>query len=98
LAREKTRFLSQSVGPSSSSSHAASPRRPGLRLVPSRLAGPSASDAGSGRSRLITQTRVATTDAAAERAFARYWRLIYPGSALFRVMWLRAIKARAEGG
>lgn len=55
-------------------------------------------DAGAGRSRLITQTRVAATDAAAERAFARYWRLIYPGSALIRVMWLRAIKARAEGG
>jgi hypothetical protein len=55
-------------------------------------------DAGAGSSRLITQTRVAATDAGAERAFARYWRVIYPGSALIRVMWLRAIKARAEAG
>ena len=53
-------------------------------------------DAGGGVSRLVTQTRVAATDAAAERAFARYWRVIYPGSALIRRMWLRAIKARAE--
>jgi len=53
-------------------------------------------DAGGGMSRLVTQTRVAATDAEAERAFARYWRVIYPGSALIRRMWLRAIKARAE--
>lgn len=53
-------------------------------------------DAGGGSSRLVTQTRVAATDARAERVFARYWRLIWPGSALIRVMWLRAIKARAE--
>ncbi len=53
-------------------------------------------DAGGGRSRLVTQTRVATTDARSERVFARYWRVIYPGSALIRRMWLRAIKARAE--
>lgn len=53
-------------------------------------------DAGGGVSRLVTQTRVAATDAEAERAFARYWRIIYPGSALIRRMWLRAIKARAE--
>ena len=38
----------------------------------------------------------ATTDPRSERLFARYWRLIYPGSALIRVMWLRAIQARAE--
>jgi len=25
-----------------------------------------------------------------------YWRVIYPGSALIRRMWLRAIKKRAE--
>ncbi|HYW41393.1 MAG TPA: hypothetical protein VE959_00970 [Bryobacteraceae bacterium] len=30
--------------------------------------------------------------------FAAYWRMIYPGSALIRRMWLRAIKRRAEGG
>jgi hypothetical protein len=53
-------------------------------------------DVGGGQSRLVTQTRVATTDARSERVFARYWRVIYPGSALIRRMWLRAIKARAE--
>jgi hypothetical protein len=53
-------------------------------------------DAGGGVSRLVTQTRVAATDAAARRRFAAYWRLIYPGSALIRVTWLRAIRARAE--
>jgi len=55
-------------------------------------------DAGGGRSRLVTQTRVAATDAEARRVFARYWRVIYPGSALIRRMWLRAIKTRAEAG
>lgn len=55
-------------------------------------------DEGSGVTRLVTQTRIATTDRAAERAFARYWRVIYPGSSLIRSMWLRAIKRRAEAG
>jgi hypothetical protein len=55
-------------------------------------------DAGGGVTRLVTETRIAATDARAERVFARYWRLIYPGSALIRRMWLRAIKARAEAG
>lgn len=49
-----------------------------------------------GASRLVTQTRIAASDARAERRFAAYWRLIYPGSALIRRTWLRAIKARAE--
>jgi hypothetical protein len=53
-------------------------------------------DEGGGVSRLVTQTRVAASDAPAERRFAAYWRVIYPGSALIRRMWLRAIKARAE--
>ncbi len=52
--------------------------------------------AADGTSRLVTQTRVTASDARAERVFARYWRIIYPGSALIRIMWLRAIKARAE--
>ena len=46
---------------------------------------------------LTTETRVLGTDAHAKRAFGRYWRVIYPGSAIIRVMWLKAIKARAEG-
>jgi hypothetical protein len=53
-------------------------------------------DAGSGVTRLVTQTRVFASDARAERRFAAYWRLIYPGSAFLRRMWLQAIKARAE--
>lgn len=53
-------------------------------------------DAGSGRSRLITETRVFATDRAALRRFTPYWRVVFPGSAILRVTWLRAIKARAE--
>jgi hypothetical protein len=44
-----------------------------------------------------TETRVQTTDASSRRRFAMYWFVIYPGSALIRRMWLRAIKRRAEG-
>ncbi len=50
----------------------------------------------SGGTLLTTETRVFATDARARRAFARYWRVIYPGSALLRRMWLRAIKRRAD--
>jgi hypothetical protein len=45
---------------------------------------------------VTTETRVFATDASAGRTFARYWRVIYPGSALIRRMWLRAIQQRAE--
>lgn len=45
---------------------------------------------------LTTETRVYATDASARRRFAAYWRVIYPGSALIRRMWLRAIAWRAE--
>lgn len=45
---------------------------------------------------VVTETRVFATGAAARRRFAAYWRVIYPGSALIRVMWLRAIRRRAE--
>ena len=53
-------------------------------------------DEGGGWTRVTTQTRVFATDLAATRRFATYWRVIYPGSALIRRMWLRAIKRRAE--
>ncbi len=43
-----------------------------------------------------TETRVYATDAPARGRFAAYWRIIYPGSALIRRMWLRAIRLRAE--
>lgn len=46
-------------------------------------------------SRLTTETRVYANDARARRRFAVYWRLIYPGSALIRRMWLAAITRRA---
>lgn len=54
-------------------------------------------DAGAGRSRLVTETRVFATDRTALRRFTPYWRIVFPGSAILRVTWLRAIKARAEG-
>jgi hypothetical protein len=45
---------------------------------------------------LTTETRVYATDGSTRRRFALYWRVIYPGSALIRRMWLRAIARRAE--
>ncbi len=45
---------------------------------------------------LTTETRIYATDSASVAKFGRYWRVIYPGSALIRRMWLRAIKRRAE--
>jgi hypothetical protein len=45
---------------------------------------------------LRTETRVFATDPASRDVFARYWRVIAPGSAVIRLMWLRAIKVRAE--
>jgi hypothetical protein len=53
-------------------------------------------DAGANETRVITETRIFATDAATRRRFAVYWRVIYPGSALIRRMWLRAIKKRSE--
>jgi hypothetical protein len=49
-----------------------------------------------GKTRVFTETRVFATDAATRRKFARYWRVIYPGSSLIRAMLLRAIRSRAE--
>lgn len=45
---------------------------------------------------VTTETRVFATDDSTRRRFAVYWRIIYPGSALIRRMWLRAIRRRAE--
>jgi hypothetical protein len=42
-----------------------------------------------------TETRVFATSPEARRQFAAYWRVIYPGSAIIRRMWLRAIERRA---
>lgn len=49
----------------------------------------------SGGSTVSTETRVFANSPAARRGFAMYWRIIYPGSALIRRMWLRAIRRRA---
>jgi hypothetical protein len=48
------------------------------------------------RTLLTTETRIATTDDRSRRRFARYWRVVHPGSALIRLAWLRAIRKRAE--
>jgi len=53
-------------------------------------------DAGPAACILTTETRIYATDASTRRRFARYWRVIYPGSALIRRMWLRAVARRAE--
>lgn len=46
-------------------------------------------------SRVTTETRVFANSRGAKIRFALYWRVIYPGSALIRRMWLRAVKSRA---
>ncbi len=53
-------------------------------------------DEGGGIVRVSTETRSLANDDAARRAFARYWRIIYPGSSIIRRVWLDAIIARAE--
>ena len=50
----------------------------------------SATPAGEGHSLLVTETRVAAMDAAARRAFRRYWLAVGPFSALVRRRWLAA--------
>ena len=51
---------------------------------------------GNGRTRCSTETRVHTPEPSTRRKFAFYWRIISTGSALIRVLWLRAIKRKAE--
>ena len=53
-------------------------------------------DAGNGRSRVITETRIAASAASARGRMARYWALIYPGSGMTRRSLLNAIRDRAE--
>jgi hypothetical protein len=52
-------------------------------------------DAGPGRIRLVTETRVLATSPDARRRFRRYWVLIRLGSGLVRRVMLAAIKDRA---
>jgi hypothetical protein len=53
-------------------------------------------DTGAGRTRLSTETRIAATDRAARLRFGAYWLIVRPGSGLIRLMWLRAVRRRAE--
>src|SRR6266568_2179121 len=53
-------------------------------------------DDGPGVTLVTTETRVFATSPSVRRRVQLYWRVIYPGSALIRRMWLRAIKKRAE--
>ena len=50
---------------------------------------------GASGSVVSTETRVYANSPSARRRFAAYWRVIYPGSAILRRMWLRAIQRRA---
>ena len=47
------------------------------------------------RTRIVTETRVASTSLNARKAFARYWIAIRWGSGAIRRSWLAAIKRRA---
>jgi len=49
-----------------------------------------------GWTRVTTETRVHALDRETQRRFARYWRVIYPGSWIIRWSWLRAVDARIE--
>ncbi|CCG09135.1 hypothetical protein [Pararhodospirillum photometricum] len=53
-------------------------------------------EAGEGRTRLVTQTRVLCPDEAARRSFLPYWVLIRPVSGLIRRRMLAAIKRHAS--
>jgi len=45
---------------------------------------------------LRTETRIWAPDAQTRKKFAFYWRIISMGSGWIRMLWLRAIKRRAE--
>jgi len=49
-----------------------------------------------GRCRLSTETRVHVADPAARRAFRRYWLVVRPFSGITRILFLRAVRSRAE--
>ncbi len=51
---------------------------------------------GNGKCLLSTETRIHANDDRARTIFSRYWRIIYPGSAITRRLWLDAVAARAE--
>ena len=49
-----------------------------------------------GRVRCSTETRIHVPDPITRRKFAFYWRIISMGSGWIRVLWLKAIKRKAE--
>jgi len=49
-----------------------------------------------GRCAVSTETRVHVSDPAAWRAFRRYWLVVRPFSGLIRILFLRAVRRRAE--
>ena len=51
---------------------------------------------GTDRSLFRTETRVATTDAAARARFRRYWAVVRPGIVMIRLEMLRQVRRRAE--
>jgi len=51
---------------------------------------------GASGSVVSTETRVFANSPATRRRFAAYWRVIYPGSAIIRRSWLRAVERRAR--
>ena len=71
-------------------------RRPADGARPSLLAPSFRFEEVQGGTRILTETRVDTTDPLAHRCFAAYWQFIRVGSAAIRRDWLRAIKRRAE--
>jgi hypothetical protein len=52
--------------------------------------------AADGYTLLSTETRIGAPDARTRRKFAFYWRIISMGSGWIRILWLNAIKRRAE--
>jgi hypothetical protein len=53
-------------------------------------------DLGNGTVRCSTETRIHATNSATKKKFAFYWRLISMGSGFIRLLWLNAIKRKAE--
>ncbi|MGY2127731.1 hypothetical protein [Blastococcus sp. SYSU DS0617] len=50
-----------------------------------------------GGTRVGSETRIAATDDASRKRFARYWRVVRPGSSAVRWEVLTAVELRATG-
>jgi hypothetical protein len=69
--------------------------QPGFAKV---VLGFSLEEAPGGGTRVVTETRVDTTDPLTHRRFGTYWQVIRVWSGAIRRSWLRAIRRRAEHG